>query len=71
MSGALFGALLYVGGLANPVAAQQAPVPDTGVVQSLILTISPEQLYSESAFGQRISREIEEEGAFEIGRAHV
>ena len=63
MSGALFGALLCAGWPANPVAAQQAPVPDTGVVQSLILTISPEQLYSESAFGQRISREIEEEGA--------
>ncbi|SHH74739.1 OmpH family outer membrane protein [Marivita hallyeonensis] len=58
-AGALFGALLF---LAVPVVAQQdGGLSNTGVVQSLILTIAPERLYSESAFGQRIAREIEAE----------
>lgn len=34
-----------------------------GSPQSGILTIQPDRLYSESAFGQRISRELEAEGA--------
>ena len=50
--------------LGSPSAAQQdGGLSNTGVVQSMILTISPERLYAESAFGQRIAREIEEEGA--------
>jgi len=58
---ALFGALLW---FAGPIAAQQdTTLSNTGVVQSLILTIAPERLYTESAFGARITREIEEEGA--------
>ena len=57
----LFGALLWFSG---PIAAQQdTTLTNTGVVQSLILTIAPERLYTESAFGARITREIEEEGA--------
>lgn len=60
LAGALFGALLCLGA---PVGAQQVEnTSNPGFVQSLILTISPEQLYSESAFGRRIAREIEEEG---------
>jgi len=58
---ALCGALLW---FAGPIAAQQdTTLSNTGVVQSLILTIAPERLYTESAFGARITREIEEEGA--------
>lgn len=58
---ALFGALLCLG---SPMAAQQSlGLGQADVVQSLILTIAPDRLYAESAFGQRITREIEEEGA--------
>lgn len=57
-TGALFGALLCV----SPVAAQQdGGLSNVGVVQSLILTVAPEALYTQSDFGQRIAREIEEE----------
>lgn len=41
-----------------PVGAQQLGVP-----QSSVLTISSERLFADSAFGQRIFREIEAEGA--------
>ncbi|MFY0310735.1 OmpH family outer membrane protein [Leisingera sp. D0M16] len=47
--------------------AQPAPGPgrgyQLGLPQSGILTIQPERLFSESAFGQRVEREIEAEGA--------
>lgn len=57
---ALFGALLALSG---PVVAQEAATtPSVGVVQSLILTIEPDRLFSDSAFGQRIVRDIETEG---------
>lgn len=36
---------------------------DIGVPLSGILTIQPDRLFSESAFGQRINRELEAEGA--------
>lgn len=50
--------------LGSPMAAQQSlGLGQADVVQSLILTIAPDRLYAESAFGQRITREIEEEGA--------
>ena len=50
--------------LGTPSGAQQAQgLFNSGNVESLILTISPERLYSESAFGQRITLEVEEEGA--------
>lgn len=48
---------------APAVAQQDGGLTNLGVVQSLILTIAPERLYSESAFGKRIGREIEAEGA--------
>lgn len=61
LTGAVFGALLC---LAGPGSAQQdAGLSNIGVVQSLVLTIAPERLYNESAFGERIGREIEQEGA--------
>ena len=61
LTGALFGALLC---LAGPVVAQQdGGLSNVGVVQSLVLTIAPERLYNESAFGERIAREMEAEGA--------
>jgi Skp family chaperone for outer membrane proteins len=61
MTGALFGALLC---LTGPLSAQQdGGLSNVGVVQSLVLTIAPERLYNESAFGIRIAREIEQEGA--------
>lgn len=43
---------------ALPVRAQQLGVPQTGV-----LTISSERFFAESAFGQRVFREIETESA--------
>lgn len=50
--------------LGAPVGAQQTQgLFNSAEVQSLILTISPERLYTESDFGERITREIEEEGA--------
>lgn len=47
--------------LAGPGAAQQAP--QVGVLQSPILTIERERLFNQSAFGQRVTAEIEAEGA--------
>lgn len=59
--GALLGALLCVW---QPAQAQQnGGLANLGVVQSLILTVAPEALYSQSDFGQRITREIEAESA--------
>lgn len=57
--GALFGALLCISSMAK--AQQDAGLSNVGVVQSLILTVAPEALYSQSDFGQLIAREIEEE----------
>lgn len=57
--GALFGALLCLG--PGVQAQQDGGLSNVGVVQSLILTVSPEALYTQSDFGQRIAREIEEE----------
>ncbi|WP_292293304.1 OmpH family outer membrane protein [Marivita sp.] len=60
-AGALFGALLTIW---SPAFAQQdGGLSNVGVVQSLILTVAPDVLYSQSDFGQRIAREIEEESA--------
>lgn len=42
----------------SPALAQQLGVPQSGV-----LTISSERLFADSAFGQRVFREIEAEGA--------
>lgn len=61
LAGALFGALLCS---VSPVFAQQdGGLSNLGVVQSLILTIAPEALYTQSEFGKRIAREIEVESA--------
>lgn len=61
LAGALFGALLCS---VSPVFAQQdGGLSNLGVVQSLILTIAPEALYTQSEFGKRIAREIEAESA--------
>lgn len=57
--GALFGALLYIAPMAQ--AQQDGGLSNVGVVQSLILTVAPEALYTQSDFGQRIAREIEAE----------
>jgi len=43
--------------IAFPVAAQQLGIP-----QSSVLTLSSERLFADSAFGQRVLREIEAEG---------
>ncbi len=59
--GALFGALLCVSHMAQ--AQQDGGLSNVGVVQSLILTVAPEALYTKSDFGQRIAREIEAESA--------
>ncbi|MCR9109279.1 OmpH family outer membrane protein [Marivita sp. XM-24bin2] len=57
--GALFGALLCI---STQVHAQQdGGLSNVGVVQSLILTVAPEALYTQSDFGKRIAREIEAE----------
>lgn len=59
VTGALFGALLCV---CHPALAQQNNgLTNLGVVQSLILTVAPEALYTQSDFGKRITREIEAE----------
>ncbi|MCL3880681.1 OmpH family outer membrane protein [Marivita sp. GX14005] len=59
IASAALGAFLW---LTGPGAAQHdGGLSNLGVVQSVILTISPDRLYSESRFGQRIAREIEEE----------
>lgn len=42
---------------------QDGGLSNLGVVQSLILTVAPETLYTQSDFGQRITREIEAESA--------
>ena len=42
-------------------AQQDGGLSNVGVVQSLILTVAPEALYTQSDFGQRIAREIEAE----------
>ncbi len=57
--GALFGALLCIASTGQ--AQQDGGLSNVGVVQSLILTVAPEALYTQSDFGQRIAREIEEE----------
>ncbi|MCR9156328.1 MAG: OmpH family outer membrane protein [Rhodobacteraceae bacterium] len=59
--GALFGALLCVSHMVQ--AQQDGGLSNVGVVQSLILTVAPEALYTKSDFGQRIAREIEAESA--------
>lgn len=61
VTGVLFGALLCVSPVAR--AQQDGGLSNLGVVQSRILTIAPDTLYSESEFGKRIAREIEEESA--------
>ncbi|MCK0151149.1 OmpH family outer membrane protein [Marivita sp. S6314] len=61
LTGALLGALLCVGAPAS--AQQDGGLSNLGVVQSVILTISPDALFNQSAFGQRIAREIEAESA--------
>lgn len=58
-AGALFGALLW--GMTPVHAQQDGGLSNLGVVQSPILTVSPEVLFNQSAFGQRIAREIEAE----------
>lgn len=45
------------------VAAQEQPKPAPKVVQSPILTVDTDRLYSQSAFGLRAAKEIEERGA--------
>ncbi|WP_372890498.1 OmpH family outer membrane protein [Rhodosalinus sp.] len=35
----------------------------TGTVQSPVLTVDPERLYAESAYGRRVAEELEEQGA--------
>ena len=61
-SGALFGALLCLGPIAPVAQAQQdGGLSNVGVVQSLILTVAPEALYTRSDFGKRIANEIEAE----------
>ena len=57
--GALFWALLCIASTGQ--AQQDGGLSNVGVVQSLILTVAPEALYTQSDFGQRIAREIEEE----------
>ena len=53
LTGALLGALLCVGAPAS--AQQDGGLSNLGVVQSVILTISPDALFNQSAFGQRIA----------------
>lgn len=49
---------------AAPVLAQQAgPVLPRGTMVSAILTIDSERLFGDSAFGRRVAREVEENGA--------
>lgn len=55
---ALFAVCVLLVCVAPPGVAQQF-----GVTQSEILTISPERLFADSEFGQRVAREIEEESA--------
>ncbi len=52
--------LLLVLGLTVPAQAQETR---TIVPQSPILTIEPDRLFTDSAFGQRLTKELESEGA--------
>lgn len=49
--------------LATALFSQQAVAQDIGTVVSPILTIESDRFFAESAFGQRVAREIEAEGA--------
>ena len=55
---AVFASCLVLMCLNTPVQAQQL-----GVAQTEILTISPERLFQDSAFGKRITLEIEEDSS--------
>lgn len=60
-TGALFGLLLGLAPL--PLFAQQdGGLGNVGVVQSLILTVEPDRMFAQSAFGRRINRELEMQG---------
>ncbi|MEM1006165.1 MAG: OmpH family outer membrane protein [Pseudomonadota bacterium] len=45
------------------VCAGPAPAQQLGVTQTLVLTVSSERLFTESAYGRRVLRDIEQEGA--------
>ena len=49
--------------LATAFFSQQATAQDIGTVVSPILTIESDRFFAQSAFGQRVAREIEAEGA--------
>ncbi|SEF48894.1 OmpH family outer membrane protein [Jhaorihella thermophila] len=63
--GALFRALaLFVlAAMALTVDNRPAPAQQLGLPNSAILTLSAERLFSESAFGRRVAKEIEAESA--------
>lgn len=56
-----FGATVW--GRAQEAALNGGAELQLGLPQSGILTVQPERLFSESAFGRRVEREIEAEGA--------
>ncbi len=59
----LFRTLAVVSALVLTAAPHPAPAQQLGLPQSAILTISAERLFSDSAFGRRVAREIEAESA--------
>lgn len=50
-------------GVGSPYGLSLGQEMQIGAPQSGILTIQPDRLFSESAFGQRVTRELEAEGA--------
>ena len=64
MRRALLALALTAGALAGPAAAQNLGGPfDAGSVQSQVLVVEFERVFSESAFGRRVVAEFEAEGA--------
>ncbi len=62
----LLGAAVWGMALSLPVLAQQVATPSTSEspgVTSPVLTIDPERLFRESAFGKRVAVELEERGS--------
>lgn len=55
-------AFLVMAGLAWPGPQAQAQGLSAGVPQSEVLVVEPDRLFAESAFGRRLSSEIEAEG---------
>ncbi|WP_273524588.1 OmpH family outer membrane protein [Rhodosalinus sediminis] len=59
----LIAALLVAVAAAGAVQAQERGGFVTGTIQSPVLTIDPDRLYAESAYGRRVAEALDEQGA--------